>query len=157
MRTNEGIEFPTLREAIAQVAVVGEVRESIAVDRPEPVLDGALARIGVGTEPELVSGRDLRQRRDVIIGVVRMFLGSGSGGGNHPLVVRRAALVVTSLVVNTGDGKIARKLDLSNILNSCVEVFEGSVSVEVGEQVRRFDGIVSSAGSSEVVGIGHWW
>jgi len=53
--------------------------------------------------------------------------------------------------VGAGDGEVTRELDLSNILNSCVEVLGGATSIDVGEEVRRLDGVVSSTRPGEVV------
>ena len=53
--------------------------------------------------------------------------------------------------MNAGDGEVTGELDLSNILNSGIEVLGGATSIDVGEEVRWLDGIVSSARSGEVV------
>jgi len=52
MRTDVGVSA-----GASAGTIVFEARELVAVDQPEVVLDGALARSGVGTEPGLVSGR----------------------------------------------------------------------------------------------------
>jgi hypothetical protein len=53
--------------------------------------------------------------------------------------------------VGVRDSEVTRELDLSNILNSGVEDHGGPISTDVGKVVRWLDGVVSSAGSSEVV------
>ena len=53
--------------------------------------------------------------------------------------------------MDAGDSEVTKELDLSNILNSGIEVLGGATSIDVGEEVRWLDGIVSSARSGEVV------
>jgi hypothetical protein len=47
--------------------------------------------------------------------------------------------------VDAGDGEVSRELNCSNVLNVGVQVLGGAVSIDVGEQVRRPDGVVSSS------------
>ena len=137
-------------------AVVGEAREVAAVDQPEVLLDGALARVSVGTEPGVVSERVPRDALNVIVRVAGVFLGVTSRGhGEHPLGIR-AACEGFPLVVDAGDGEVARELNPSNILNSGAEVLGGTVGIDVGEQVRWLDGVGSSARSSKVVRSRDW-
>jgi len=53
--------------------------------------------------------------------------------------------------MGAGDGEGTRELDLNDILNFGIEVLGGPVTTDVGEQVRRFDGVVSRSGIGEVV------
>jgi hypothetical protein len=55
-----------------------------------------------------------------------------------------------------GVNEVAREFNHSNFLNGGVQVFGGAVDVDIGEEVRRLDGVVSSARSSEVVCSGDW-
>ena len=68
------------------------------------------------------------------------------------LLGRRAAHVGDPFIVDAGYGEVTRELDLGEILNSGIQVLGGAIGVYVGEQVRRLDGVVSSARLSEVVG-----
>ena len=75
------------------------------------------------------------------------------------LLVHRAILEfdVLPLVVDTpGDSEVSGELHLSDILYSRVEVLEGAASIDVREEVRRFDGVVSSSRASEIVRNRHW-
>jgi hypothetical protein len=53
--------------------------------------------------------------------------------------------------VDAGDSEVTRELNLRRILDSGPEVLGGAVSIDIGEEVRWLDGVVSSARSSEVV------
>ena len=61
-------------------AVVGEAREFATVDQLEVVLDGALARRGVSSEPGLVSVRAARDSLNVRVSLAGVGLGASSGG-----------------------------------------------------------------------------
>ena len=56
--------------------------------------------------------------------------------------------------MEVGDGESTGELDLSDILNSGVEVLEGEVTMNVSEQDRWLDGVVSESGFSEAVSSG---
>ena len=51
----------------------------------------------------------------------------------------------------SGDGYITRELVLGNTTNSGVQVFGGPIGVDVGEQVRWVDGVVSGASLWEII------
>jgi len=53
--------------------------------------------------------------------------------------------------VDAGDGEFTGDLDFGYIPDSGVEVLWGTISINVGEEVRWLDGVVSSTGSGEVV------
>ena len=57
--------------------------------------------------------------------------------------------------MGAGSGEAARELDLSNILDGGVKVLKSTVGPHVGEEVRRLDGVISSARLSEVVCSGY--
>ena len=57
--------------------------------------------------------------------------------------------------MDAGDGEVARQLDLSNILDSRIEILESAISTYVGEGVGWFDGVGSSARLSEIVRSGN--
>ena len=61
----------------------------------------------------------------------------------------------SSLAVGAGDSEVARQVDLSNILNSVVDVLESAVPIDVGKEVRRFDGVVPSTRLSEIIRSGN--
>ena len=132
-------------------AVVGEAREVAAVDQPELLLDGALARVSVGTEPGVVSDRVPPNALNVIVRLAGVFLGVTTRGHAEYLLDIRATRVGFPLTVDARDGEVARELNSSNILNSGAEVLGGTVGIDVGEQVRWLDGVGSSARSSKVV------
>jgi len=46
---------------------------------------------------------------------------------------------------------------LRKTLNSSVEVIGGAIGIDVGEQVRWYDGVFSGTGSSEAVRGRYWW
>ena len=54
------------------------------------------------------------------------------------------------------DSEVAGQLDLRNIFNCGVEGLWVAVSADVGEIIRRLDGVFSGARSSEVVCSGDW-
>ena len=53
--------------------------------------------------------------------------------------------------MDPGDSEGTRELDFNDPLNSAVEVLEGAVSTNVGEKIRRFDGIISGTRRGEIV------
>jgi len=59
-------------------------------------------------------------------------------------------------IEDTGDNKVTREPNLSNILNGGVEVFGGAIDIDIGEKVRWLDGVVSGTRYSEVVCGGYW-
>ena len=125
-------------------AGVSEARELVVPDLPEVVLNDVLAVRGVGTEPRGVSGGAARDTLNVTEGVDGGCLGVSSGGVELRLAGRRAADERSPFVVDVGDIKITRELDRSNILNCGIKVLGGTVNIEVGEQIRWLNGIVSS-------------
>jgi hypothetical protein len=60
------------------------------------------------------------------------------------------------LVVGMGDSGVTGEVDISSILNSGVGVTGGAISIDINEEVRRFDGVVSSTRLSEVVRSRDW-
>ena len=56
--------------------------------------------------------------------------------------------------MEVGDGESTGELDLSDILNSGMEVLGGDVTMNVSEQDRWLDGVVSESGFSEAVSSG---
>ena len=122
----------------------------MTVDQAEVALDGALASSGVGAEPGLVSVRAARDTSKVRVGLAGVCLSTRGGGADLRLSGRRAA-DESPLVADAGDGEVTRELDLNDVLNSGVEVLGGTVSIDVGELVRWFDGVVSRSGLGEVV------
>lgn len=59
------------------------------------------------------------------------------------------------LVVDAGDGGNTGELDLGNGTHGGVEVFGGAIVIDIGEEVRSLDGVLSSARFGEVVCVGH--
>ena len=153
VRTDVGIPG---RLAAGFRAVVGEVRKFMATNQPEVVLDDVLASSGVGTEPLGVSGRGGRDTLKVRVGVAGIGLGVRNGGADLRLLVRRAVVIGSPLAAETRDGKGTREPNLSNILNGGIEVLEGAISIDIGEQVRWLDGVTSRTRQSEVVRSGDW-
>ena len=115
------------------------------------VLDGALARSGVGPEPGLVSVRAARDTKKVRVSPGGVGLSAGGGGVDLRLSGQRATREGSPLLVDPGGGQVTRELDLNDTLNSGVEVLRSAISIDVGEQVRRLDGVVSGSGFGEVV------
>ena len=140
-------------------ADVGEARNSALTDCREVVLDAFLAIISISTEPGNVSGRGAPDEFDVRVSAIGVEVGVGGSGANKRLLVRRAAskLGIPLVVGTPGDSKNIGKLDLSDILNGRVDIIEGTIGIDVGEEVRRFDGVVSSTRPSEIVRSRHWW
>ena len=139
---------------VAGAAIVGEAREAITVDRSEDVLDGVLVvRIG-STEPGIIPRRAAqapRHPQKIGVGLAGIVLGVGSGVVDRSLLVRRAADVASPFVVDAGDSEGTGEVDPSNVLNGGVQVFGRAICIDVGEQIRRLDGIVSGPTFSEVV------
>jgi len=147
MRTDEG-------RAIRSGAgtVVSEARESVAVDHPEAVFDSAPANSAVGAEPGPVPARVARHTLNLRVGFAGVGLGTINGVFKEhlfePSAVHEGHI---PFVMDAGDSEVARELNPCNILNSGAEVLWGAASIDVSEQVRWLDGVVSSAGSGEVV------
>ena len=115
------------------------------------LLDGEHATAFGGTEPRLVlslSGFVVK----VVEGPVDKIGGRDSCFMDFLLFRLRATVGEDSLVVDvSGGGEITRELDLGNALNSGVQVFGGPIGVDVGEQVRWVDRVVSGASSREII------
>ena len=100
-------------------AVVGEAREITAADQLEVPLDGGHARSVVGTEPAIVPIRVARDAHDVSVGGESNALGVSNGGVELGLHDRRT-VVKGPLVVDVGDGEVARELNRSSAPNGGV-------------------------------------
>ena len=149
------VSSPGWTFGMGAVTVVYEVCEPVLADPPKLVLDNPLAIVREVTEPGLESWLGFPDIPDVRVGLVGVFLGFSGGGDEHQQVTIRAARVRSPLAVDAGDGEISREFDLSNIPNSRVQAFGGSISIDVGEEARRFDGVISSTRLGEVVRGGH--
>jgi hypothetical protein len=132
-------------------AVVGEGGEIMTDHQFEVTPDGIQARRVVGAEPTCVPVRATRDARSVGVGVESEGLGTSSGSVELRLRGRRTAVKGGPLAIDTGDGEVTGELDHSNILNGGIQVLGGAVNIDVGEEARWHDGVVSSARSSEVV------
>ena len=148
-----------IRTPVNAIAVVDVVRESTIVHPAKLLLDDPPAIMAVDTEPKTVSRRAVPDTLEVGVGVIGIVLGCLCGGCKHVHIVRCAARIASSraLVADAEESEIAGELDPSNIPNSRVDVLGSSVDINVSEEVRRFDVIVSSTRSGEVVRCGHWW
>ena len=113
-------------------------------------LDGARVRRGVGTEPGSVPGLAAGETHHVGVGIGSIILGVGSGGVELRLPGRRATDEGGPLSVGTGDGEATREFNLS-VPNVGDQFPGGAIGIDVGEEVRWVDGVVSRASSSEVV------
>ena len=147
IRTNEGEDARS-----GAGAVVGEARKLAAVDQLEVALDGVLARSGVGPEPGGVSDSAHRDTRKVRAGIAGINLGASSGSVDLRLPGWRTTNECGPLDVDAGDSEVSREPNLSGIFNSGEEVLGGAIRIDIGEEVRWLDGVVSSPSSSEVVG-----
>jgi len=76
----------------------------MSANQPEVLLDSALARSGVGTEPGGVSGRPTRDTLKIRVSIVGIRLGARNGGVELQLSGRRATDEGSPLVVDAGDG-----------------------------------------------------
>ena len=121
------------------------------------VLNQVLAGWNVGTEPGDVSTCAARDMREVREGVSGVNLGGRCGSSEPRLPRRRAANEANPLVVDVGDGKVAREVDLGSIFNRGIHVLEGPIDIDVGEQVRWLDGVLSRARQCKVVRSRNWW
>ena len=131
--------------------VISEARELVAADLPEVVFDSGPASITIGAEPGLVSARVGRHTLNVRVGCVGVGLGTFDSVVEEHLFEPFAVREGSPLIVDAGDSEVARELNICNILNSGAEVLGDAVGIDVSEQVRRLDGVVSSARSSKVV------
>ena len=134
-------------------AVIDEARERVDPHHPEGFLDDDLAIKGVFTEPGNVSARGM-----LIVDIIKEFEGFpgkdlGTHGGDEDIkfLFRRAVFGESPLVVDAGDSEVTREGNLSNILNSGVEVFGGAINIDIGEEAQWLNGVVSSTRLSEVV------
>ena len=120
-------------------------------------MDEVPASLVVGTEPGGVSSRAVRETQKVSVCAYGMTLGGRSGVYELLLLGRRAAAEADSLLVNAGDGKGTSEVNLGSILTDGIDVLEGPISIDVGEQVRWLDGVLSRTRQSEIVRSGNWW
>ena len=58
--------------------------------------------------------------------------------------------------MGAGDSKITGEVNPNNILNSGVQLLEGTTGLDVGEEVQWLDRVIPKARLSEVVRGGHW-
>jgi len=112
--------------------------------------------IAVLTEPGGESGGGARGTRKVREGVPGIGMSTTNGGGYLGLLVGRAALENSPLVVDAGGREATGELELSGIPNSGVDVLESTIGIDDGEEVRWLDGVLSSPGFGEVVRSSHW-
>ena len=115
------------------------------------VRDGVLASLGVDTEPSGVSRLAARETPHVSVGVSGISLGVHGGGSDLLLPERRAADVSNPVVVDAGDGEGTREVNFRSVRSVGIDVLEGAITIDVGEQVRWLDGVLSRARQSEVV------
>ena len=132
-------------------AVVGEARELMAADQPEVVLDDVLTSGGIGPEPGLVSVRPTRDTKKVRVSTAGVGLSVTGSGVELRLPDRRAADEAGALFVGARDGEGTGEFEFSHILDGSVEVLGSPIAINVGEQVRWLDGVVSRSGFGEVV------
>jgi len=132
-------------------AVVGETRVLVTIDQLVVALDGALARRVVGTEPGGVSRRATRDACKIRVGVGGIGLGAASGGVDLRLHGRRAAIEGSPLAVDASDSEAARQPNTSRILDIREKVLGSAIGINIGEEVRRFDGVIPGTSSCEVI------
>ena len=133
-------------------------------DRPansqEELLDLTPAGGGVWTEKGSKMGWDI-----VLVDTAKENMGShdishGIGDGDpdkNSLALVAAPGENIPLIEDTRGSKVTREPDLSNILNSGVDVFGGAIKIiDVVEERRRLDGVDSGTRSNEIVCGGDW-
>ena len=119
-------------------------------------LDFVLVILVVFTEPGGVSGRATRDTRNVRVSVAGIGLGTTDGSGYLRLLVGRATIKTSPLVVDTGGREVTGAFDLSGIPISGENVLGSTIGIDDGEEVRWPDGIPSSPGFGGVIRFGHW-
>jgi len=129
----------------------------MTADQPEVVLDGALAKISVGSEPGLVSGCSPGEAPNVGVGLAGISRGAINGILEEHPIDPSAARVGNPLVVDAGNGEATGELDLGDILNCGEEVLGCAININVSGQVRWLNGVGSSPRPSEVVRSRDWW
>ena len=145
-------DFGKVVNCRAFATVVGELVEWIVLDLRKAIQNGLVTSRVIGTEPGLVSGRTSRDTLKVSGGRSGIFLGLLIRSMNLDLLFDRTPSVGSPLLVDMPEGgNITRKLGLGNSLNRGVYVLRGAIGVDVSEEVRWFDGVVSDTGSNEVV------
>lgn len=85
-----------------------------------------------------------------------MSRGSHNSGIEYSLLMVRAADEGALRMDVSRDSKISKELDLGNAHNGGIQVLGCAISIDVSEEVPWFDGVVSGAGSSEVVCSRNW-
>ena len=123
-------------------AVVGETRVLVTVDQLVVALDGALTSRGVGAEPGGVSSRAARDACKIRVGVGGIGLGVSGGDVDLRLHGRRAAIEGSPLAVDASDSEVARQPNASRILDIGEKVLGGAIGINIGEEVRRLDGVI---------------
>ena len=146
IRTDIGVGI-----SISAGAVVGEARVLTTIHQLVVVLDSVLPSSVVDTEPASVSGSAALHTRNIAVGIKSIHLSPVGCGNKLRLLGRRAAVEVGPLVVGAGNCEGTGELNFSNTPNSGVEDLGGTVGVDIGEEGRWPDGIVSRSRSSEVV------
>ena len=146
IRTDEGEEI-----SISAGAVEGEARVLMVGHLLVVVLNSVLPGRVVCTKPASIAGRPARDARNVREGIGGKVLGIGSSGVELRLLGGRTTVEAGPLGEGAGNCEGAGQLHLSDIPNSSVEVLDGTVGIDVGEEGRWPDRIISSSGLSEVV------
>ena len=54
-------------------------------------------------------------------------------------------------MIDAGDSEATKEFNLSNILDNRIEGLSDALRIDVGEEIRWLDGVVSSTRSGEVV------
>jgi len=135
-----------LRITSALVAVIVEGWETNLSHQPEDVADAIPFAAIEWTEPGSPPGRGIVKvhSSEEIDGVLDTSLCRHIGANDRELLVKPAVPHLTSPPIeDTGDSKVTREPNLCNILNGGVEDFEGAIRIDVSEEARWLDGVVS--------------
>ena len=143
---------------LVTVADVSEGRHWSSSDQPEVSLDDSRTNFFEGAQPLAGSGRAALGIPQVIKGAHNKDICAFGAGDERIHLFRRAAEERSPLVKGRrGDSKITGEFDPSDIPNSRVERLEGPITIDVGEAIRRFDGVASTTGASEIIRSRYWW
>ena len=157
-----------VRRGFPALAADGVVREgNRIVHKREVIHDHIPSRLGVWTEPPPIhacvgSFVCHLETSNTIVDADNTFPGRLDGRLNGLLVralaiiERRTPLKESFVVGIPGGSERTGELDLGNPLSGGVQVLGGVFSINVGEEVWRFDRVVSSAGLNGAVYSEDW-